>query len=165
MQDRFGVTVADFAATEDEIERSLEGDVGVEVGRHVPVQRIVRVLAIDQTIEEKEGKSVVVGQTATLQLSPEQTRILTVAQQMSDRLTLSLRSLADSNEEVGKGATHLLSGDKGSGRVSIIRFGKKKEILSRGGHDDIVDAEQDSFVEKRRCKAQHVPDRSSLFPL
>ena len=55
----------------------------------------VRVLAIDQTIEEKNGEKVVVGQTATLELTPQQAQILTVAQQMSDRLTLALRSIAD----------------------------------------------------------------------
>ena len=51
----------------------------------------VRVLAIDQTVEEKDGESVVVGSTATLQLTPEQAKILVVAQQMADRLTLALR--------------------------------------------------------------------------
>ena len=51
----------------------------------------VRVLAIDQTIEDKDGEKVVIGQTATLELTPQQVQILTVAQQMSDRLTLALR--------------------------------------------------------------------------
>lgn len=91
----------------------------------------VRVLAIDQTVEEKDGESVVVGETATLQLSPKQAQILTVAQQLADRLTLSLRSLEDSNDEVTKGAEHLLSGVTGNGRIGIIRFGNKEEITAR----------------------------------
>ena len=91
----------------------------------------VRILAIDQTIEEKDGESVVVGETATLQLSPKQAKILTVAQQLADRLTLSLRSLEDSNDQVTKGAEHLLSGEGGSGRIDMIRFGAKKEIIAR----------------------------------
>ena len=35
----------------------------------------VRVLAIDQTVEEKNGQKVVVGKTATLELKPEQSEI------------------------------------------------------------------------------------------
>lgn len=87
----------------------------------------VRVLAIDQTIEEQDGEAVVVGETATLQLTPRQTEILTVAQQMADRLALSLRSLADSGEDATQGADHLLSGI-GAGRVRMIRYGKTKTV-------------------------------------
>ena len=54
----------------------------------------VRVLAIDQTIEEQNGEKVVIGQTATLELSLKQAEILTVAQQLGDRLALALRSLS-----------------------------------------------------------------------
>ena len=55
----------------------------------------VRVLAIDQTIEEKGGQKVVVGKTATLELSPAQTETLAVSRQRGT-LSLALRSLADS---------------------------------------------------------------------
>jgi len=91
----------------------------------------IRVLAIDQTVEEKDGESVVVGETATLQLTPKQVQILTVAQQLADRLTLSLRSLEDSNDEISKGAEHLLSGETGNGKIGIIRFGAKQEVFTR----------------------------------
>ncbi|MCP4182088.1 MAG: Flp pilus assembly protein CpaB [Hyphomicrobiales bacterium] len=86
----------------------------------------VRVLAIDQTIEEKDGEAVVVGSTATLQLDPRQTEILTVAQQMADRLTLSLRSLEDTVNQVTKNADHLINGDR-NGKVRMIRFGRVKD--------------------------------------
>jgi pilus assembly protein CpaB len=86
----------------------------------------VRVLAIDQTIEEKDGEAVVVGSTATLQLNPQQTEILTVAQQMADRLTLSLRSLEDTVNQVTKDADHLINGDR-NGKVRMIRFGRVKD--------------------------------------
>jgi pilus assembly protein CpaB len=56
----------------------------------------VRVLAIDQTIEEKNGQKVVVGKTATLELKPEQTETLARARQ-SGTLSLALRSIADAN--------------------------------------------------------------------
>ena len=93
----------------------------------------VRVLAIDQTIEEKDGEAVVVGETATLQLSPEQAKILTVAQQMADRLALSLRSLEDSGDEETKGAAHLLNGNLGNGRVKLIKYGNSQEIVTGSG--------------------------------
>lgn len=90
----------------------------------------VRILAIDQTIEEKDGEAVVVGETATLQLSPDQAKILTVAQQMADRLSLALRSLEDVGNEETKGAEYLLSGNRGNGRIRIIKYGNRKEILA-----------------------------------
>jgi len=90
----------------------------------------VRVLAIDQTIEEKDGEPVVVGETATLQLSPDQARILTVAQQMADRLALTLRSLEDSEGDVTKEAKYLLSGARGSGRIRLIKYGNRKDVLA-----------------------------------
>lgn len=85
----------------------------------------VRVLAIDQTIREKDGSSVVVGETATLQLSPKEVEILTVAQQTADRLSLALRSIADSGETAGVNSEYLLSG--GRGTVRVIRYGSVKE--------------------------------------
>jgi pilus assembly protein CpaB len=57
----------------------------------------IRVLAIDQTIEEKNGQKVVVGKTATLELKPKQSEALARARQ-SGTLSLALRSLTDSNE-------------------------------------------------------------------
>ena len=53
-------------------------------------------LAIDQTIEEKNGQKVVVGKTATLELKPEQAENLARSRQ-SGTLSLALRALADAN--------------------------------------------------------------------
>lgn len=89
----------------------------------------VRILAIDQTVEEKDGEAVVVGETATLQLTPRQAEVLTVAQQMADRLTLSLRSLQDLKGGETKAAYHLIGGERGAGRVKIIKFGTGREIV------------------------------------
>jgi pilus assembly protein CpaB len=55
----------------------------------------VRVLAIDQQVEEKGGQKVVVGKTATLELTPRQTQKLAVSRQRGT-LSLALLSLADS---------------------------------------------------------------------
>ncbi len=91
----------------------------------------IRVLAIDQTIEDKNGEKVVVGETATLELSPEEAEILTVAQQMADRLTLSLRSLEDSDNSKSGEANHLLSGKdrKTKGNIRLIKFGSSQEVV------------------------------------
>jgi len=88
----------------------------------------VRVLAIDQTIEEQNGEAVVVGETATLQLSGEQAQILTVAQEIADRMTLALRSLEDSTEETTTSATNLLSQAAEEGVVNVIKFGKAEKV-------------------------------------
>lgn len=89
----------------------------------------IRVLAIDQAVEEKDGESVVVGETATLQLTPRQAEVLTVAQQMADRLALTLRSIEDSKSETTKAAYHLIGGERGAGTVRVIRFGNTKDVL------------------------------------
>lgn len=83
----------------------------------------IRVLAIDQRIEEDEdGVRTAVGTTATLELTPDQSKIITVAQQMADRLTLALRSVADVQEPDTDGAKYLLSGEAG-GTIQLIRSG------------------------------------------
>lgn len=83
----------------------------------------VRVLAIDQQIEEREdgGKSVV-GTTATLELTPDQSKVMAVAQQMAERLSLALRSVADAQEPDTSAADYLLSGD-GQPSIQVIKSG------------------------------------------
>ena len=84
----------------------------------------VRVLAIDQQIKEGEdGSSAVVGATATLELTPEQAKIITVAQQMADRLTLALRSIADAQENDTLSAGYLLNGGSGQPEIQVIKSG------------------------------------------
>lgn len=84
----------------------------------------VRVLAIDQQIKEGEdGTSAVVGATATLELTPEQAKIITVAQQMADRLTLALRSVADAQENDTLSADYLLNGGAGQPEIQVIKSG------------------------------------------
>ena len=59
----------------------------------------VKVLAIDQTVDEQEGEAVVVGKTATLELDPAQVEMITAAE-ASGTLSLSLRSIVDTDEVV-----------------------------------------------------------------
>lgn len=92
----------------------------------------IKVLAIDQTIQEdEEGKKTRVGQTATLELTPQQAEIITVAQQMADRLTLALRPIADSQEKVVDEADYLVSGNGKRGTVRLIKSGEVSEVGAR----------------------------------
>jgi len=79
----------------------------------------VRVLAIDQTVEEKNGQKVVVGKTATLELTPGQTETLAVSQHLGS-LSLALRSITDANR--AEPQTEDKVGGRRSG-VNIVRFG------------------------------------------
>lgn len=90
----------------------------------------VRVLAIDQQIQEIDGEPVVIGSTATLELTPQQAEIITVAQQMGDRLALSLRSLADAADPTTPedDAVHLLTGGGTSGGITVVRNGVAQQV-------------------------------------
>ena len=69
--------------------------------------RNIQVLAIDQNVEEKNGQKVVVGKTATLELSPSQAETLAVSQQ-NGTLSLALRSIADtSGDDVNHGTIRM----------------------------------------------------------
>jgi pilus assembly protein CpaB len=76
----------------------------------------VRVLAIDQTIEEKNGQKVVVGKTATLELKPDQAESLARSRQMGT-LSLALRSLADAN------APESSADDQRRDSINVVRYG------------------------------------------
>jgi pilus assembly protein CpaB len=80
----------------------------------------IRVLAIDQTLGEKDGQKVVIGKTTTLELTPRQAETLALSRQLGT-LSLALRSLADAGE------TTLPNDDeRGAGRragINTVRFG------------------------------------------
>ena len=65
------------------------------------ILRNVRVLAVDQTIEQKNGQKVVVGRTATVELTPDQAEALARSRQQGT-LSLALRSLTDSHRRPGR---------------------------------------------------------------
>ena len=60
-------------------DRLAEKSAGVEIHTSEVILSNVRVLAIDQTVEEKNGLRVVVGKTATLELAPRQAETLAVS--------------------------------------------------------------------------------------
>jgi pilus assembly protein CpaB len=80
----------------------------------------VRVLAIDQTVEEKNGQRVVVGKTATLELTQRQAEMLAVGRLMGT-LSLALRSLVDSDP--AKHPPTPVEEPATANRVNMVRFG------------------------------------------
>jgi pilus assembly protein CpaB len=81
----------------------------------------VQVLAIDQTVEEKNGQRVVVGKTATLELTPRQAETLGMSR-LQGTLSLALRSLVDS-DPTKRSATAPRDDAAASNRVNMVRFG------------------------------------------
>jgi len=79
----------------------------------------IRVLAIDQAPKEKDGQSVLVGKTVTLELKPEQAIDLAAARQ-AGTLSLALRSIADVNQTSDLG--DVLS-RKRAESVNVVRYG------------------------------------------
>jgi pilus assembly protein CpaB len=77
----------------------------------------VRVLAIDQNVQEKDGQKVVVGKTATLELTPNQTETLALSQQLGT-LSLALRSITDATRDEPQ-----TDDNKRSSGVNVVRFG------------------------------------------
>ncbi len=100
-------------------DRAQEKVTGVEVHTSEIILSNVRVLAIDQAVEEKNGQRVVVGKTATLELSPRQAETLALSRQLGT-LSLALRSLVDFNSKDQPEAA-----DEGGrrGSVNVVRFG------------------------------------------
>ncbi len=101
-------------------DREAEKQAGVDVHTSETILTNVRVLAIDQAVEEKNGQRVVVGKTATLELMPRQAEALALSRQLGT-LTLALRSIVDAN------APATTEGDDGRPNnrrgVNMVRFG------------------------------------------
>jgi pilus assembly protein CpaB len=83
------------------------------------ILRNVRILAIDQTVEEKNGQKVVVGKTTTLELTARQAELLAVSRQRGN-LSLALRSLADAKPASGPDTDE---DQRSSGSMNFVRYG------------------------------------------
>ncbi|MBA4173117.1 MAG: Flp pilus assembly protein CpaB [Hyphomicrobium sp.] len=87
--------------------------------------RNVRVLALGQQIESKEGKKSTEGSanTATLELTPKQSELLALAASMGE-LSLALRSVADLAGESGPSGGNDLNKQRGNA-IRILRYGAR----------------------------------------
>ena len=75
----------------------------------------VKVLAIGQNVEDKNGQPVVVGSNATLELDPSEAETVILGQR-TGQLSLVLRSMLDAN-----GATETVR--QASHSLSVVRYG------------------------------------------
>ena len=103
--------------------RRLRGRSGGEDFSSETLFHNVRVLAIGQLIEAKDGKKLAEGNTATLELTPAQAQRLAEANS-SGEISLSLRSIADMQSKDGQAAAR--RGDT----VRIIKYGVKSGASS-----------------------------------
>jgi pilus assembly protein CpaB len=84
----------------------------------------VRVLAIGQNIQDKDGQQVVTGGNATLELNPEQSEEIILAQKTTNgHLHLTLRSLLDAS-----GTTDSNLNDSGNA-LTIVRYGAAQQAI------------------------------------
>jgi pilus assembly protein CpaB len=94
---------------------------GVEVMTAQPILANVRVLAIGQNVEELNGKKVITGANATLELDPDQVNLIILAQHADNsNLHLVLRSLVDS----GGPAKTVVSPDDA---LTVVRYGAPQQ--------------------------------------
>jgi pilus assembly protein CpaB len=109
-------------------DREAEKASGTEVHTSETILSNVRVLAIDQTIEEKNGQKVVVGKTATLALLPRQAETLALSRQLGT-LSLALRSLAVDNNQVVEGRHD--DDNAANRRLNMVRFGVTTSAITK----------------------------------
>jgi pilus assembly protein CpaB len=99
-------------------DREAEKQAGVDVHTSEIILSNIRVLAIGQTVEEKNGQRVVVGKTATFEVTPRQAETLALSRQLGT-LSLALRSIVDAN------APPVTDEGRPTGRrgINMVRFG------------------------------------------
>jgi pilus assembly protein CpaB len=86
--------------------------------------RNVRVLAIGQNLETKDGKKTADGNVAVLEMTPKQSEMLALANTMGE-ISLALRSVADLN---GDGASEPGKQVERSSSVRVLRYGVKSRV-------------------------------------
>ena len=113
----------------DVILTRLEKSNGEDAFHSETILTNARVLAIDQTVDEKNGQRVVIGKIATLELAVPQAETLALARRLGS-ISLMLRGL----RELEAGAEGGTSGDARLDRadsVSVVRFGRSATAILR----------------------------------
>jgi pilus assembly protein CpaB len=100
---------------------------GVEKYVSKTILRNVRVLAVDQTLGEKDGQKVVIGKTVTIELDPHQAETLALAHQ-TGTLSLTLRSLLDSQSPTPEGGE---TKEEPKTTVNTVRYGVATQSTPR----------------------------------
>jgi pilus assembly protein CpaB len=105
-------------------DREVEKRTNVETYTSETIITNARVLAIDQTVEDKNGQKVVLGKTVTLELTPRQAEALALGKEVG-KMTLSLRSVVDT----GKGAGEVEDDSRRDG-MNMVRFGVSTNAMA-----------------------------------
>ncbi|ESQ90725.1 Flp pilus assembly protein CpaB [Asticcacaulis sp. AC460] len=93
-----------------------------------PVLRNIRVLAIDQAVSTDKDKQSVIGATATLEVSPGDGQVVTLAK-ASGTLSLMLRSYADAQGPSGAVTAAPTGGAEEDQPVRVYRNGQATEVM------------------------------------
>lgn len=118
-------TAGGFVLPEDRVDVILIRQVGGGEASSDTILQNIRVLAIDQTVEQagpEKSASVVAQDTATLELTPEQAELIVQAQQIGT-IALSLRSIRDQS-------TDTVERRKPSG-INMVKFGIPTRVTTR----------------------------------
>ena len=105
------------------------GDTGIEIWVADTILRNVPVLAVDQDVEEKGGKKVAVGKTATIELTPAQTERLELSRQ-AGTLSLALRSLLDSQSDMPEDGDTQRKAEAQAATINTVRYGVGMQSLA-----------------------------------
>jgi pilus assembly protein CpaB len=108
-------------------DKAAEKITGVEKFTSETILKNVRVLAVDQAVEEKEGQKVVIGKTATIELDPQQIETLALARQIGT-ISLTLRSLLDSQSPTPEGGEG--GDDKDARGINTVRYGVSTQSMA-----------------------------------
>lgn len=98
---------------------------GTDVHNSETILNNIRILAIGQTVQERNGEKVVTGETATLELTPAQSELVTLGQK-TGQISLALRSLADAGK-VDDAPVE----DRSENSLTVVRFGVSKQTPKR----------------------------------
>jgi pilus assembly protein CpaB len=101
---------------------------GVDVVGSEIILMNVRVLAMGQTVETKNGEAVVTGATATLELDPRQSELVVLAQR-TGQLALALRPLVDAIPK--DDAAVVPPSDGGDESMTIVRYGIQSSVRGK----------------------------------
>jgi len=92
---------------------------GKEYYRSRTILKDVRVLAIDQSVDDRDGRKTAIGKIATLELSPQDAEKLSLARRLGS-ISLTLRGLTKDAQNKRSDAASLARQED----VTIVRFGR-----------------------------------------
>lgn len=106
--------------------RQRDEQAGQDTNRSETILRNVRILAIDQRFKDESGEQVVIGKTATLELSSRQAEVIALAQAQGT-VSLALRGFAGADQDT---LDEDVAKSEGS-VVRVVRYGAERTVRVR----------------------------------